>query len=180
VPSFDTASVRRKDRTTPQGRKNVPAKFVITKARGGKFRFELLASNGKVLAQSMAHDTKRAAVSALRSVQKNAATDVVDDQSEPAKKATTAKTAVTKSAARKATTGKSAARKTAATKTAATKTAATKTAATKTAASSPAAKPTTAKTAASTSASRSSETGRKATPRSAGGKRVAATAATRR
>jgi DNA-binding protein HU-beta len=79
----------------------VPAKFVLSKARGGKFRFELLASNGKVLAQSVAHDTKRAAVSALRSVQKNAVTDVVDDQTEPAKKATATKATATKTAAKK-------------------------------------------------------------------------------
>jgi uncharacterized protein YegP (UPF0339 family) len=105
----------------------VPAKFVISKARGGKFRFELVASNGKVLAQSMTHDTKRAAVAALKSVQKNASTDVVDDQSEPerqpAGKAAAAKTAAGRATARKtaakSTTG-APARKTAGTATKAT------------------------------------------------------------
>jgi uncharacterized protein YegP (UPF0339 family) len=81
---------------------DVPAKFVLSKARGGKFRFELLASNGKVLAQSLPHETKRAAMAALKSVQKNATTDVVDDQSEPVK-ATAAKTTGRKTAARKTT-----------------------------------------------------------------------------
>ncbi len=89
----------------------MPAKFVLSKARGGKFRFELVASNGKVLAQSTPHDTKRAAVSALRSVQKNAATEVVDDQTEPAKKATATKAAATKTTASKSTAGKTTARK---------------------------------------------------------------------
>jgi len=97
----------------------VPAKFVLSRARGGKFRFELVASNGKVLAQSTPHDTKRAAVSALRSVQKNAATDVVDDQTEPAKKATTTKAAAAKTTtAPRSTAGKTTARKTATRKTA--------------------------------------------------------------
>jgi DNA-binding protein HU-beta len=89
----------------------VPAKFVISKARGGKFRFELVASNGKVLAQSMTHDTKRAAVAALKSVQKNASTDVVDDQSEPERKAA-GKAAAAKTAAGRATARKTAAKST--------------------------------------------------------------------
>jgi len=110
----------------------VPAKFVLSKARGGKFKFELFASNGKVLVSSAPYDSKRAAAAGIKSVQKNGATAVVDDQTEPAAKAP-AKAAAKKTAAsrtskrataKKATARKSTARTSTARKAAATKKAA--------------------------------------------------------
>jgi uncharacterized protein YegP (UPF0339 family) len=77
----------------------VPAKFVLSKVRGGKFKFDLLATNGKVIASSASYDTKRAAAAGIRSVQKNGSTAVVDDQTAPAAKAAPAKTAAKKTAA---------------------------------------------------------------------------------
>lgn len=61
----------------------MPAKFVLNKARNGKFSFTLVAANGSAIAKSGAYETKRSALSAIRSAQKNAATADVDDQTEP-------------------------------------------------------------------------------------------------
>lgn len=81
----------------------MPAKFVLSKGRGGKFKFELLASNGKVIATSGSYDSKRAAAAGIRSVQKNGTTAVVDDQTEPAAKAPAKRTAASKTAAKQTT-----------------------------------------------------------------------------
>jgi len=59
----------------------MPAKFVIKKGSTGKFRFNLLATNGKVIATSEAYETKRACLAGIESVRKNAPTAAVDDQS---------------------------------------------------------------------------------------------------
>lgn len=74
----------------------MPGKFVIKKGTTGKFRFNLLASNGQVVATSEAYGSKAAAMSGIRSVQKLAAEASVEDQttkewtaSEAARKAAT-------------------------------------------------------------------------------------------
>ena len=58
----------------------MPAKFVLKKGSTGKFRFNLLASNGQVVATSEAYETKRAAMAGIASVKKHAAVAEVDDQ----------------------------------------------------------------------------------------------------
>jgi uncharacterized protein YegP (UPF0339 family) len=55
-------------------------KFVIKKGPTGKFRFNLLASNGQVVATSETYNSKAAAMNGVRSVQKLAADADVEDQ----------------------------------------------------------------------------------------------------
>lgn len=55
-------------------------KFVIKKGTTGKFRFNLLSTNGQVVASSEAYNTKAAAMAGVRSVQKLAADAGVEDQ----------------------------------------------------------------------------------------------------
>ena len=67
----------------------MPAKYVITR-KGDRFHWNLVATNGRVIASSEVYNSKAAAMAGIRSVQKNGATDVIveaDDQPEPAKKA---------------------------------------------------------------------------------------------
>ena len=56
------------------------AKYVIKKGTTGKFRFNLLSTNGKVIATSEAYETKRACLAGVESVRKNAGKAVIDDQ----------------------------------------------------------------------------------------------------
>jgi uncharacterized protein len=58
----------------------VAAKYVIKSGRTGKFRFNLLATNGQVIATSETYETKRACLAGIESVRKNATNAVVDDQ----------------------------------------------------------------------------------------------------
>ena len=99
----------------------MPAKFVLKKGTTGKFRFSLLATNGKVVASSEAYETKRAAVAGIASVQKIAAGAAVEDLTVAAPKPA-AKAAAPKPAAKAA--AKPAAKKPAAKKPAARKPAA--------------------------------------------------------
>ena len=100
----------------------MPAKFVVKKGSTGKFRFNLLSTNGQVVASSESYNSKASAMAGIKSVQKLAATAEVEDQTtaafakqqEEAKAAATAK----KAAAR---TKKAAAKKTAARKSTAAK-----------------------------------------------------------
>ncbi len=50
-------------------------KYVLSKQRGGKFRFNLKASNGKVILSSQGYKTKDGAMSGIKSVQKNGKSD---------------------------------------------------------------------------------------------------------
>ena len=54
-------------------------KFVLKKGPTGKFRFNLLSSNGKVVATSEAYETKRAALAGIESVRKQAAAAKLED-----------------------------------------------------------------------------------------------------
>ncbi len=85
-------------------------KFVVKKGTTGKFRFNLLSSNGQIVATSEAYNSKAAAQGGIRAVKKLAADAVVEDQTtkewaaaELVRKATSAtkKTAKKASAARK-------------------------------------------------------------------------------
>jgi uncharacterized protein YegP (UPF0339 family) len=54
-------------------------KFVVKKGPTGKFRFNLVASNGQVIATSEAYETKRAALAGVESVRKHAPGAVLED-----------------------------------------------------------------------------------------------------
>jgi uncharacterized protein YegP (UPF0339 family) len=58
----------------------VPARFVLKKGSTGKFRFNLVATNGQVVATSEAYETKRAALGGINSVKKHAEGAEIDDQ----------------------------------------------------------------------------------------------------
>jgi uncharacterized protein YegP (UPF0339 family) len=60
----------------------VPAKFVVKKGTTGKFRFNLLSTNGKAIATSETYETKRACLAGIESVRKNAPNATIDDQTE--------------------------------------------------------------------------------------------------
>lgn len=83
----------------------MPAKFIVKKSPTGKFRFNLLATNGQVVATSQSYESKAACMSGLRSVQKSASAAIVDDQTVAAKTpqaaARTARKPVAKKAAAK-------------------------------------------------------------------------------
>ena len=55
-------------------------KFVLKVAKNGKFHFNLMASNGQVIASSEMYESKRAALNGIESVKKNAPTAAVDDK----------------------------------------------------------------------------------------------------
>ena len=70
----------------------MPAKFVMKKSGRG-FHWNLLATNGKVVASSEHYETRRAAMAGIASVQKNApGAAIVDADDLPARR--TAKRAV--------------------------------------------------------------------------------------
>ena len=106
----------------------MPAKFVVKKGATGKFRFNLLSTNGQVIASSQTYETKASCLAGLRAVQKHAPVAPVEDTTVAAK-AVAAKPAARKPAARKVVAKKPVARKPAAKKAAAKKPAARKPAA---------------------------------------------------
>jgi uncharacterized protein YegP (UPF0339 family) len=57
-------------------------KFVLKKDAGGQFRFNLLASNGQVIASSEAYTTKAAALNGIDSVKRHAPDAETDDQTD--------------------------------------------------------------------------------------------------
>lgn len=58
----------------------MPAKFVLTRSATGRFRFDLRASNGRVLASGETYATKAAALNGIKSIRKSAADASFDDQ----------------------------------------------------------------------------------------------------
>jgi uncharacterized protein len=58
----------------------MPAKFQLRKGSSGKFHFNLLASNGQVIAISEAYERKDSALNGIESVKASAATAEIDDQ----------------------------------------------------------------------------------------------------
>ena len=99
----------------------MPGKFVVKKGSTGKFRFNLLSTNGKVVASSEAYNTKASAMAGIRSVRNLAADATVEDTTtkewadadqvrrEAAKAKTAKKAAAKKAAAKKASAAKKAA-----------------------------------------------------------------------
>ena len=65
----------------------MPPKFVVKKGSTGKYRFNLVAANGQVVATSEAYETKAKALAGVESVRKNAAGAVLVDGTAPAEKA---------------------------------------------------------------------------------------------
>lgn len=57
-------------------------KFVLKTDKQGKFRFNLVASNGQIIAQSQAYKTKDSAINGIESVKNHAAEAVLDDQTD--------------------------------------------------------------------------------------------------
>ena len=56
------------------------AKFVLKKGSTGKFRFNLVATNGQVIATSESYESKAAAINGIESVKRNAPNAEIDDQ----------------------------------------------------------------------------------------------------
>lgn len=50
----------------------MPGKFVLTKGSGNTWRFDLLATNGKVIVSSETYRSRRAALAGIESVRRNA------------------------------------------------------------------------------------------------------------
>lgn len=99
----------------------MPAKFIITKGRTGMFGFTLEAGNGSTVFKSPSYETRRAALTALRYVQRNGDTEAVDDRTVDAPmpsraKAPARKTPVARTVAKKRPTRRTAVRKTASAK----------------------------------------------------------------
>jgi uncharacterized protein YegP (UPF0339 family) len=57
----------------------VAAKFVLKKGSTGQFHFNLVATNGQVIATSEAYESKAAALNGIDSVKKNAPIAELDD-----------------------------------------------------------------------------------------------------
>lgn len=53
-------------------------KYEVYQDKAGKFRFRLKASNGQVVAQGEAYETKRACLNGIKSIQRNAQSPVVE------------------------------------------------------------------------------------------------------
>ena len=66
--------------TKEKGDEPVPGKFVVKKGTTGKFRFNLLSSNGQVVATSEAYNSKASAMGGIRAVRSLAADAAIEDQ----------------------------------------------------------------------------------------------------
>ncbi|MFF5288348.1 YegP family protein [Paractinoplanes globisporus] len=55
-------------------------KFVVKKTSNGEFRFNMVATNGQVVATSESYKQKASALSTISSIQKNAGGATVDDE----------------------------------------------------------------------------------------------------
>ena len=90
------------------------AKFVVYQDKAKKIRFRFLAANGEIVASGEAYESKAACLNGIKSIQKNAPTAVIVDETiakEPAKKPAAKKPAAKKPAAKKPRTSGSAAKK---------------------------------------------------------------------
>ncbi len=57
-------------------------KFELYKDNAGKYRFRLKAGNGQIIAVGEAYESKAAAQNGIKSVQDNAASATIDDQTD--------------------------------------------------------------------------------------------------
>jgi uncharacterized protein YegP (UPF0339 family) len=58
------------------------AKFVLKKGSTGKFRFNLVATNGQVIATSETYESEASAIKGIESVKRNAPSAEIDDQTD--------------------------------------------------------------------------------------------------
>ena len=58
----------------------MPGEFVVKRGTTGKFRFNLLSTNGQVVATSEAYNSKASAMGGIRAVKSLAADAAVEDQ----------------------------------------------------------------------------------------------------
>jgi uncharacterized protein YegP (UPF0339 family) len=58
------------------------AKFVLKKGSTGKFRFNLVTTNGQVIATSEAYESKASVIKGIESVKRNAPNAEIDDQTD--------------------------------------------------------------------------------------------------
>ncbi len=58
----------------------MPGKFVVKKGSTGKFRFNLLSTNGQVVATSEAYNSKASAMGGVRAVKSLAGDATIEDQ----------------------------------------------------------------------------------------------------
>lgn len=94
----------------------MPAKFVVKKGTTGKFRFNLVSSNGQVVATSEAYNSKASCMNGIKAVRNTALEAILEDQTtkewaagEDARKAAAAAKKAKKSAAKKTAAKKAAA-----------------------------------------------------------------------
>jgi uncharacterized protein len=59
---------------------SMAGKFVLTKGSSGKYHFNLVASNGQIIATSETYERKQSALNGIESVKNNAPGAEVDDQ----------------------------------------------------------------------------------------------------
>jgi uncharacterized protein YegP (UPF0339 family) len=59
-----------------------PRKFVVKKTSNGQFRFNLVVSNGQIVATSETYTRKESALETIASIQKNAGAATVDDETD--------------------------------------------------------------------------------------------------
>jgi uncharacterized protein YegP (UPF0339 family) len=57
-------------------------KFVVKKTSNGQFRFNLVASNGQIVATSETYTRKTSALETIASIQKSAGAATVDDETD--------------------------------------------------------------------------------------------------
>jgi uncharacterized protein len=58
----------------------VAAKFVLKQGSTGKYHFNLVATNGQVIASSESYESKASALNGIESVKRNAPAASVEDQ----------------------------------------------------------------------------------------------------
>lgn len=92
----------------------MPGKFIVKKGTTGKFRFNLLSTNGQVVATSEAYESKVSCMNGIKSVKNLAAEAVIEDQTTPEGEAAAKEAAAKKAAAKKAAAKRAAAKKAAA------------------------------------------------------------------
>ena len=66
-------------RITKIGRRKPDAKFEINKDKAGEYRFNLVATNGEIIAVSQGYNAKEGALKGIESVKENAAEAVIED-----------------------------------------------------------------------------------------------------
>jgi uncharacterized protein YegP (UPF0339 family) len=73
-------SIVQAGQTLSSRRRSMAGKFVLKKGSSGKYHFNLVASNGQVIATSEAYERKASALNGIESVKKNAPDAETDDQ----------------------------------------------------------------------------------------------------